>query len=43
VPLGNDLFRQNVVAKLKCKVGQARRGRPHAPEQNQGGVWAMTG
>jgi len=27
-PLGNDFFRQKVEAKLKCKVGQARRGRP---------------
>lgn len=27
-PLGNDLFKQKIEAKLKCKVGQARRGRP---------------
>ena len=27
-PLGNDHFRQKIEAKLKCKVGQARRGRP---------------
>ena len=27
-PLGNDNFKQKVEAKLKCKVGQARRGRP---------------
>ena len=27
-PLGNDYFRQKIEAKLKCKVGQARRGRP---------------
>ena len=27
-PLGNDYFKQKVEAKLKCKVGQARRGRP---------------
>jgi putative transposase len=30
-PLGNDYFRQKVEAKLKCKVGQARRGRPRRP------------
>jgi putative transposase len=30
-PLGNDFFRQKVEAKLKCKVGQARRGRPRRP------------
>ena len=27
-PLGNDVFKQKIEAKLKCKVGQARRGRP---------------
>lgn len=27
-PLGNNYFKQKVEAKLKCKVGQARRGRP---------------
>jgi len=27
-PLGNDSFRGKVEKKLKCKVGQARRGRP---------------
>jgi len=27
-PLGNEDFRKKVEAKLKCKVGQARRGRP---------------
>ena len=27
-PLGNDYFKQKVEDKLKCKVGQARRGRP---------------
>jgi putative transposase len=27
-PLGNDHFKEKVEAKLKCKVGQARRGRP---------------
>ena len=30
-PLGNDFFRQKVEARLKCKVGQARRGRPRRP------------
>ncbi len=27
-PLGNDYFKQKVEKKLKCKVGQSRRGRP---------------
>jgi putative transposase len=27
-PLGNDYFKQKIEDKLKCKVGQARRGRP---------------
>lgn len=27
-PLGNDRFRVKIEAKLQCKVGQARRGRP---------------
>lgn len=27
-PLGNELFRNEVGLKLKCKVGYARRGRP---------------
>ncbi len=27
-PLGNDYFRQKIEDKLKCKVGQTRRGRP---------------
>jgi hypothetical protein len=27
-PLGNDYFKQKVEDKLKCNVGQARRGRP---------------
>ena len=27
-PLGNDNFRKKIEAKLKCKVGYARRGRP---------------
>ncbi|MEJ2694277.1 MAG: transposase, partial [Candidatus Thiodiazotropha sp.] len=31
-PLGNDCFRQKIEAKLKCKVGQARRGRPVKPK-----------
>ena len=30
-PLGNDYFRDKIEIKLKCKVGQARRGRPAAP------------
>ncbi|MCW9088534.1 MAG: transposase [Gammaproteobacteria bacterium] len=30
-PLGNDFFRQKIEAKLKCRVGQARRGRPRKP------------
>jgi hypothetical protein len=25
MPLGNDYFRQKIEAKLKCKIGQARR------------------
>ncbi len=28
-PLGNDYFREKIEKKLKCKVGQARRGRPN--------------
>lgn len=27
-PLGNDYFKQKVEAKLQCKIGQNRRGRP---------------
>lgn len=27
-PLGNDYFKQKIEDKLKCKVGQSRRGRP---------------
>ncbi len=27
-PLGNDYFRERIEAKLKCKVGQVKRGRP---------------
>ena len=27
-PLGNDRFKEKIEAKLQCKVGQARRGRP---------------
>jgi putative transposase len=30
-PLGNDYFRQKIEVKLKCKVGQTRRGRPVKP------------
>lgn len=29
-PLGNDFFREKIEAKLQCKVGQTRRGRPVA-------------
>jgi putative transposase len=32
-PLGNDFFRQKIEAKLKCKIGQARRGRPSKPKE----------
>jgi putative transposase len=32
-PLGNDYFRQKIEDKLKCKVGQARRGRPRKPRE----------
>ena len=28
-PLGNEYFMQKIEAKLKCKVGQVRRGRPN--------------
>jgi putative transposase len=28
-PLGNAYFRAKIEAKLQCKVGQARRGRPN--------------
>jgi putative transposase len=31
-PLGNEYFRERIEAKLKCKVGQARRGRPVKPK-----------
>jgi putative transposase len=31
-PLGSDGFRQQIEAKLKLKVGQARRGRPSKPK-----------
>lgn len=31
-PLGSDVFRQQIEAKLKLKVGQARRGRPRKPK-----------
>lgn len=30
-PLGNDFFKKKIEAKLQCKVGQARRGRPEKP------------
>jgi putative transposase len=32
-PLGNEGFRKKIEAKLKCKVGQARRGRPVKPKE----------
>ncbi|MFV1985471.1 MAG: transposase [Thiohalomonadales bacterium] len=28
-PLGNDYFKEKIEKKLKCKVGQARQGRPN--------------
>lgn len=34
-PLGNDHFRQKVEDKLECKVGQARRGRPKKPREDE--------
>ncbi len=30
-PLGNEKFKIKIERKLKCKVGQARRGRPDGP------------
>ncbi len=27
-PLGNEYFKGKIAQKLKCKIGQARRGRP---------------
>jgi putative transposase len=36
-PLGNDYFRRQVEDKLKCKVGQARRGRPRKPASDDEG------
>lgn len=33
-PLGNDYFRQKIEDKLKLKVGQARRGRPCKPKED---------
>lgn len=35
-PLGNDCFRQTIENRLKCKVGQARRGRPTVRKVNAG-------
>ncbi len=35
-PLGNDYFRQKIESKLKCKVGQARRGRPAVQKVGDG-------
>ena len=34
-PLGNDYFRDKIEKKLKCKVGQARRGRPYKLKNNE--------
>ena len=34
-PLGNDVFKEKVERKLKCKVGQARRGRPATSVQSK--------
>lgn len=34
-PLGNAYFREKIEAKLKCKVGQARRGRPSRPKDEE--------
>ena len=33
-PLGNDYFREKIEKKLKCKVGQDRRGRPSKKGQD---------
>ena len=35
-PLGNDRFRDEVEKILKCRVGQARRGRPGRPDKGTG-------
>jgi putative transposase len=32
-PLGNDHFKHKIEEKLKCKVGQTRRGRPQRPRK----------
>lgn len=37
-PLGNDYFRQKIEDRLKRKVGQARRGRPNKPKDDEKGV-----
>jgi putative transposase len=34
--LGNERFRQKLEEQLKCKVGQARRGRPRKPREDEG-------
>ncbi len=36
-PLGNERFRQKLEEKLKCKVGQARRGRPRKLREDEVG------
>lgn len=37
-PLGNDLFKEKIERKLKCKVGQARRGRPRIHTEDEGHI-----
>lgn len=37
-PLGNDLFKEKIERKLKCKIGQARRGRPRIYAEDEGAV-----
>ena len=34
-PLGNSYFKELIEKKLKCKVGQARRGRPKSPVEDE--------
>lgn len=40
-PLGNDYYRERIEAKLKCKVGQARRGRPSNPVKGSDPLCAL--
>ena len=35
-PLGNERFKAQIESRLKCKVGQARRGRPAKPKVDEG-------